>query len=162
MLNIFLKAATLLNRIMSGVAMAVLCLMMLLTVTDVFGRYMLDKPVQGTFELTEIMLTTIVFCSLASCQFGKGHISLDIMVNHFSHKKQKIMQILNYIVTLIVLILIALMSFQNGMMVKESKDVTMILGFPIYPFVLLVSLGAFSMALEVLRDIVITWAKETS
>ena len=146
---------------MSFVAMAVLCLMMLLTVMDVLGRYLFNKPVQGTFELTEIMLATIVFCSLAFCQFSKGHISVDIVVKNFSQKKQKAIQILNYIVTIIVLGLIAWMSFQNGMMVRESREVTMILEIPIYPFVFLVSMGAVGMAVEVFRDIVIVWTKET-
>ena len=162
MLNIFLSATKIINRAMNFVAMAVLCLMMLLTTIDVLGRYLFDKPVQGTFELTEIMLVTIVFCSLAFCQFSKGHISVDIVVKHFSQKIQKIIQTLNYFVTIMVLVLIAWMSFQNGMMVRESKQVTMILGIPIYPFVLVVSLGALGMAVEILRDIIATWTEETS
>lgn len=141
--------------------MVVLCLMMLLTTVDVLGRYVFDKPVQGTFELTEIMLATIVFCSLAFCQFSKGHISVDILVNHFPEKTQKALTILNYMATILVLVLIAWMSFHHGLMIKESKDVTMILGIPIYPFVLLASLGAAGMAVEVLRDMVLTWTEET-
>lgn len=162
MLNLFLKITTFINKAMSVVAMAVLCLMMVLTTIDVMGRYLFDKPVQGTFELTEIMLATIVFCSLAFCQFSKGHISVDIVVSRFSKKSQKTIEMLNYIVTLVVLGLIAWMSFQNGMMLKNTMDVTMILGIPIYPFVLLVSLGALGMVFEVLRDIVIIWTKEPS
>ena len=161
-MNLFLKITTFINRTMSVVAMAVLCLMMLLTTIDVLGRYLFDKPVQGTFELTEIMLATIVFCSLAFCQFSKGHISVDIVVSRFPKKTQKVIESLNYFVTIVVLGLIAWMSFQNGMMLKESMDVTMILGIPVYPFVLLASLGAAGMMVEVLRDIVITWTEEAS
>lgn len=142
--------------------MIILCLMMMLTTIDVIGRYWFDKPVQGTFELTEIMLAVIVFCSLGFCQFSKGHISVDIVVSRFPNKFQKAVESLNYIVTITVLVLIAWMSFQNGMMLKDSMDMTMILGIPIYPFVLLVSLGAAGMVVEVLRDIVITWTKEPS
>ncbi len=140
MLNLFLKTIKLVNRAMSIFAMGILCLMMMLTTLDVFGRYFFNKPVQGTFEMTEIMLSAIVFCSLAFCQFGNGHISVDILVNHFSTKTQRSIETLNYIITILVLVLIAIMSFQNGLMVKETGDVTMILGIPIYPFIFLVSL----------------------
>jgi TRAP-type C4-dicarboxylate transport system permease small subunit len=161
MIGIFLRITKIINRAMSVIAMIVLVVMVLLTTIDVLGRYLFNKPVQGTFELTEIMLASIVFCSLAFCQFGKGHIAVDIVVSRFSQKVQKAIQTFNYIITIFVLGMIAIMSFENGMMIKESQDVTMILEIPIYPFIFLVSIGSAGMALEVLRDIVLTWSEET-
>ena len=160
MLNLFLNTAKLINRMMSFTGMLVLFLMMLLTTADVIGRYLFNKPVQGTFELTEIMLVTIVFSSMAFCQFSKGHISVDILVRHFPQKTQRIIDTFNYLATLVVLILISWMSFKNGVEVMNSKDMTMILEIPIYPFVFIVSLGAAGMAVEVLRDMIMTWTQE--
>ncbi|MDJ0828280.1 MAG: TRAP transporter small permease [Desulfobacterales bacterium] len=154
MLDLFLRSATLLNRITGITAMVVLFLMMMLTTGDVAGRFLFNKPVQGSFELIEIMLATIVFCAMAYCQSSKGHIAVDIVVKKLSRDSQKRVLLLNYLLTLCILGLIAWKSFENAIMVMHSKDVTMILGIPLYPFMFLVVLGAAGMSLEVIRDIV--------
>ena len=160
MLNLFFKAITIFNRITTVIAMTVLFLMMMLTTVDVLGRFLFSKPIDGSFELTEVMLVIIVFCSMAFCQFSKGHINVDMIVRHFSKGTKKGFQILNDVLSLFVMTLIIWKSFENGRMVMQSNDVTMILGIPIYPFVFLVALGSAGMALEIIRDIIDTWRKD--
>ena len=44
------------NRVMAYVAAVALVGMMILTVADVFGRYVLNNPIKGTWELVGFLL----------------------------------------------------------------------------------------------------------
>jgi TRAP-type C4-dicarboxylate transport system permease small subunit len=60
------------------VAAAVLFAMMLLTCVDVAGRYLLNKPVYGGFELTEMMLAALIFCGLPLVSLRNDHVMVDL------------------------------------------------------------------------------------
>ena len=51
-----------LQRVLGVLAATILFFMMLLTAVDVIGRYLFNTPVNGGFEVTEIMLASIAAC----------------------------------------------------------------------------------------------------
>ena len=58
------RAETVINAIVRTLvyaAMVILGAMMLLTVIDVFGRYLLNRPLVGSTEVTEVMMVTLAF-----------------------------------------------------------------------------------------------------
>ena len=52
----------------------VLMAMVALTVVDVVARYLFNSPVNGAFELTEMMLATVVFLALPLTTAAGEHI----------------------------------------------------------------------------------------
>jgi len=58
-------------------AVLMLCLM-LLTCADVVGRYFLNKPVTGGFELTEVLLAALIFAGLPLVTLRGDHITVDL------------------------------------------------------------------------------------
>jgi TRAP-type C4-dicarboxylate transport system permease small subunit len=52
--------------------------MMLLTCIDVIGRYMFEKPVTGSVELTELLLGALIFSTMPLVTWRKEHISVDL------------------------------------------------------------------------------------
>jgi TRAP-type transport system small permease protein len=63
-----------------GIASAViLMLMMLLTVADVFARYLLDRPMRGAFEITELMLLVLIFSGLPLVSRADEHVTMDFI-----------------------------------------------------------------------------------
>lgn len=52
---------------------------MLLTCVDVFGRYFLNKPVSGGFELTEVLLAALIFAGLPLVTLRGDHITVDLL-----------------------------------------------------------------------------------
>ena len=60
------------------VAAALMFCIMLLTCVDVFGRYVLNKPVTGGFELTEILLASLIFAGLPLVTLRGDHITVDL------------------------------------------------------------------------------------
>jgi TRAP-type C4-dicarboxylate transport system permease small subunit len=62
-----------------GVLVAgVLFVMMVLTCVDVFGRYVLTRPVPGTLEIVEILVGATVFLALPLVTLREEHVTADI------------------------------------------------------------------------------------
>jgi len=73
------RVGRVLQLTLEGVAGATLFAMMLLTTTDVSGRYFFNSPILGTVELTQLMLAALVFLSLPVVCWRQEHISVDLL-----------------------------------------------------------------------------------
>lgn len=60
------------------VTAAVMFCLMLLTCVDVFGRYFLNRPLFGGFELTEMLLATLIFAGLPLVTLRNEHVTVDL------------------------------------------------------------------------------------
>jgi TRAP-type C4-dicarboxylate transport system permease small subunit len=69
----------LLLRAMGLISEVATFVMMLLVVANIFGRYLLNKPVTGTLEFTESLLVLIIFLSVALTQYDGGHIRVTLL-----------------------------------------------------------------------------------
>jgi TRAP-type C4-dicarboxylate transport system permease small subunit len=56
-----------------------LAAMMLLTVADVVGRSFLGRPIHGTYELIELLLTCTFFFALPAVFLRDGHVLVDVI-----------------------------------------------------------------------------------
>jgi len=60
------------------IAAAVMFGLMALTCVDVVGRYFLNRPVPGGFELTEILLAALIFAGLPLVSLRDEHVTVDL------------------------------------------------------------------------------------
>lgn len=65
---------------------ALLMAMMLLTCVDVFGRYLFNSPMPGSFELTEILLAAIIFIGLPIVSLRNEHVTVDLFAALTPHR----------------------------------------------------------------------------
>mgnify|MGYP000052280153 CR=1 FL=1 len=72
-------AAATLWRVMSQSASAGIFLMMLLAFADVLGRKLLDHPVRGAVELTELLMLLVVFLGVTLVSQRQAHVQLDLI-----------------------------------------------------------------------------------
>lgn len=63
-------------KILCGV---MLVSMMMLTIVDVVGRYLLSRPLIGATEMTELLLAAIIFVGLPAASLDDEHISVDFI-----------------------------------------------------------------------------------
>ncbi|MBN0989245.1 TRAP transporter small permease [Amphritea pacifica] len=61
------------------IAATTLFLLMLLTCSDVVGRYFLSNSIDGTTELTEIALAILIFAEMPVITWRGGHVVVDIL-----------------------------------------------------------------------------------
>lgn len=63
-----------------GVAASILLLgMMLLTFVDVVARYLLDRPIRGGFEVTELLLLVLIFAGVPLVSHADEHVTMDFI-----------------------------------------------------------------------------------
>jgi TRAP-type transport system small permease protein len=68
-----------LQRIQLLLAAIALIVLMLITVTDVFLRYLFNSPVRGSYDLVECTLLVFVFNGMAAGFFQRRNIVIDLI-----------------------------------------------------------------------------------
>jgi TRAP-type transport system small permease protein len=140
---------------LSYVGAVALFAMMLLTASDVVGRYLFNKPVLGAYELTEYLVLILIFSFLSNTQAHKDHVSVDLIFVKFPKKARFIINLFNHIVCLVLMLLICWMSFLKALELKEVGEASANLHIPQYPFVYFLVIGCVVMSIEYVRDIIL-------
>lgn len=140
------------SRAFVAVSGTVVAVMMFLTFFDVLLRYIFNRPITGSLELTEFMMAMLVTFGLAYCALRKGHIRVDLVLMYVSRRTQRALDVLAYLVSMVFYILITWQVFLNGKSLLASKLTSSVLFIPVYPFVFLLVLGAALLVLVFLRD----------
>ena len=65
--------------LLGGLAALALVGMVLLTCIDVVGRYLLNRPLTGAFELSEMAMGALVFASLPLVTLRRQHVTVDLL-----------------------------------------------------------------------------------
>lgn len=68
-----------LEKLLGVISAAVLFLMMIITTVDVFGRYVLNQPLPGGFEMTEMALAVLIYAALPLVSMRREHIVIDTL-----------------------------------------------------------------------------------
>ena len=139
-------------RIINYVAAGVLALMMFLTAADVLLRYLFNRPISGTWELTSYMMAVIVGFGLSYCAFVKGLISVEVLTSRFSQKVQTILNCVTYFLSFC---FFGLVTWQTILYIKimfESNLVSAVLLIPTFPFIAALALGSLVFTLVIFKD----------
>jgi TRAP-type C4-dicarboxylate transport system permease small subunit len=154
------KASMQVIDIVGFLSLVTLVVMMLITTADVILRYLFDRPIMGSFELTEILMVSMAGLSLAWCTLKSGHIRVDIITSMFSKKTNRAIDIVNYIITaaLCGFLVPALINRYIGGVKLDIR--TYVLRIPEGPFVLLLTFGYFLTFLVLIVKIVKSFSGE--
>lgn len=71
-------------RFFDLVAGLLLATMVVVTFIDVVGRYLFNRPMKGAFELTEVLMATLIFAALPAITARREHIAVDLLDRYFS------------------------------------------------------------------------------
>ncbi|MDP2931315.1 MAG: TRAP transporter large permease subunit [Chloroflexota bacterium] len=135
----------------SGVALIVL---MLILTADATLRYLFNAPVYGASDIVRFAFVVVVFGGIGYCAFKKGHVSIDVL---FTRLKPTGQAVLTSIISVIVLILLALITWQTTLRAGRSlaaQEVTAALQVPFAPFMYVVALGCAVWWLVVLVQLI--------
>ena len=138
-------------RFVATVGMVFVIPLMLITAGDVVGRGFFNKPIAGTFELSEYMLAVIILLGTAYTQQVKGHVAVDFLTSRFSNKTQALCQMLVLFLSLFIVTILVWQGFKLGI---EETGVTDQLRVPRAPFKMLVGIGGSLLWLQLLFDFI--------
>lgn len=100
--NALSKGIHLLNSVFNYICVILLFVMMVLGTADVIGRYLFNSPILGTLEIFEILLPAIVLLGLGYTQQNRGHVTIDLLVVHLSHRNKILLEIITSALALLV------------------------------------------------------------
>jgi TRAP-type C4-dicarboxylate transport system permease small subunit len=138
------------NYLVCAIGMATILPLMLLTFADVMLRGFFNKPIPGTFELSQYILAVVILLGAAYTQQVKGHVGVNFITARLSRRSRAICEI---VTTLLSLFIIAVLFWQGWVEGINEKAVSDQLRIPQYPFRVLVAVGGFLLWLELLIDL---------
>lgn len=105
--------------------------MMVLTTVDVFLRYAFDKPIGGVAELCGIMLVMVVAAALGWTALERGHVKVDLLMEHLPKKVQYVVDAITLIMSFGIFALMTV--WTTGEMFAEAQT-SSILRVSMIPF----------------------------
>ena len=122
------------TELLTGIlAASLLFLLMAVTFVDVFGRNLLNHPLTGASEITEVLLACIIFLMLPHVALRQQHIVIDL-VDSFSGRVARIaMDIFAALLSCGMFGLIAVELWVLGNKAAGYGDATPSLGIPLAP-----------------------------
>jgi len=147
------KVVSLMSHYSAAVAGAAIALMMFLTGADVLLRYVFIRPIAGSIELTEFMMSVLVGFGLVCCAVEKGHVRVDMVLTHIPQNKRKYFDLIGYIISVGFYCLIVWRVFLHAGNLLNSKLVSSTLFIPVYPFVYLLVIALVLLALVFFKNI---------
>ncbi|NIS60890.1 MAG: TRAP transporter small permease subunit [Proteobacteria bacterium] len=147
------KINAFLNRLLLCIAGMALAGMVFLTCSNIFIR-IIWFPIKGSYELMGFFGAIVTAFALGYTQMRRGHVGIDIVVNQFSARTQRILNGVNYFICTLFFALAGWQIAVWGTTIWRTGEVTETLRIIFYPFIYGVALGCFILCLVFLVDLV--------
>lgn len=124
-----------------------LCLVAMtgLTVIDVAGRYFLGMPLQGAFEISELLMGLTVFASLPLATRSDAHLTIGLLTDRLYGRAQLVHRVTILVISFLALAFIGWRMGVQTSIFHQSQIATGSLRLPIWPVAAVMSvLGWFS------------------
>jgi TRAP-type C4-dicarboxylate transport system permease small subunit len=130
-----------LNRWMHYAAAGVLVVLTMITVANILGRALFNRPVPGTIELTEMLMVLIVYMGFGYAEHQGDHISVDLLYERSGRTARLGLTVLNGLVGFFVMGLVAWQLYQYAGVLSGGGYESSILKVPQAPLAL-IAVGA--------------------
>jgi TRAP-type C4-dicarboxylate transport system permease small subunit len=145
------KVVSPVSVVLHGVGAGVLAVMMFLTVSDVTLRRF-KLPIMGTDDITAFLMAILVSFGLAYCAVKKGHVQVELLVEHLPSRIQAIIDSITTFLGFGLCVLITWQSFANMVSVYHSGATSWTLNIIAFPFAGLVAFGFTWFTMVLLAD----------
>ena len=138
------------ERWLSYLGLAGLLGLMLMVVAEVVGRYIFNKPIPGYIDYMEMMMTVLVFLTLAYCHREGGHIRMEIFMTRVvkGGRPYDLLEVFHSIVSLVAFA--ALAYFMTGKAIEAYviNDIALAVNVPTWPAKGLIAIGAIFLCIR--------------
>ena len=121
------------NKLLLILCITSLTILVLITVIDVLGRYLLSLPLPGTTEITEIILGILIYIGLPYITRDEEHVTVSLFSNYFNNSIIKIQKIVVNFIVSIILFIIARQLYLHGLDLNLYNEITTFLEIPKAP-----------------------------
>jgi TRAP-type C4-dicarboxylate transport system permease small subunit len=139
------------GAILTGITMMVLA--------SIIMRSLGFSPIQGDFELVQVVLAGCVALMLPWCQLKGGNLTVDFFTVRLHTKKQRRLDAIGAFLFAAVMALLTWRTCAGAIAVNSSHESTMILGFPLWIGYAAMIPGLLLTVIAALRTAHIAWKK---
>ncbi|MDY7038077.1 MAG: TRAP transporter small permease [Thermodesulfobacteriota bacterium] len=139
-------------KVCNGIGAWSLMAVTILTTIDVCLRYLLARPIRGTYEVTEFMLCVLVFFGLAYTAVRKGHVSVSLVVSRLPRRARSIVDSITHFLSMGLICIMAWRGFMQAKIYWHQNLTSAILHVPVFPFLCVVAFGCAMLFLILLAD----------
>lgn len=144
------------SKILSGIAAVALAAMMCLTVADVIGRAG-GYPILGTYEVVSLICLVAIGFAIPLTSWKRRHVYMEFLIERMGRKARNSLHTATRILCIILFVLAGTNLFHMAAEFASSREVTMALRIPFYPFAYGAGVCCFVQAVVCLCDIVKIW-----
>jgi TRAP-type C4-dicarboxylate transport system permease small subunit len=139
-------------RVLGGVSGYMLLWLMVLTVVAVFSRKVLNSPIIGVQDLSEVSLVVVVFFAMSYAGWTGGHIAVDLIAEALPRSWLRLVDIVMRLAGALFFVIVAWQSAERAIEAYAFKEATNLITIPLYPFFWVIAGGfvLFSAVLAVL------------
>jgi TRAP-type C4-dicarboxylate transport system permease small subunit len=124
--------------------------MILVTAINVFGRYILKKPLLGEFDMVELGMAVFGGVAMLIASIQRRHVSVDVLVGRFSRPAQAVLGRAASLVGSVTWGLLAYQAFLNGADSLRNGGRSATLRVPQGPFEIILSVSILLFCLTLL------------
>ena len=128
------------DAVLGIAASALLFFMMVLTFFDVVGRYLLNRPIRGAFEITELGLVVLIFAGLPLVSHADEHVTMDFIDRVLPDRVRRAWIRAMHAICAAIMFLLAWQVWIKATRIAGYADTTDVLRVPIGPFVYFMAL----------------------
>jgi len=121
------------NTLLALFSGALVFFYMFLVGANITGRYVFDSPIDGTLEIGQLILASVIFFSLAYVQMKDSHIRVTAVLKILPPKWQDKFETAILAVGFLMMILMAWRSLPFALDSFEMREVHMSVDIPIWP-----------------------------
>ena len=136
------RFAAMVRRLLGWMVAVVLSFMMALTVVDVAGRFVFNRPVPGSFEVMEFCLAIVVFSALPLVTWDRRHITVSLLDSFFRGTGYRLQQGLIQAASLLGMGIVCWRMWDQGNRLDRTQAITGYLEWPVAPIAYFMSVLA--------------------
>ena len=137
------------------VATACVAFMMVIGVVDTLSSKLINRPLPGYFELTEVSMVLMIVLPLAYVQRQRRHITMTAITGILPPKVRRLLEALALLIALFAVLMVIWAGSKaawNSVQVREYFPA--LLQYPVYPWKLAFVLGFATLAIKLVADLV--------
>jgi TRAP-type transport system small permease protein len=135
-------------------------ILMCLTTADVVLRYVFNRPINGAYEISEILMLSAVFLGMGYTQLFHEHVNADLFVNRLSEHTKLILETALFFPALFIY---GLLVWRGSVGFWESWTSGEyrwgLIRIPLWQARLMVPMGAFVLCMTLIQDMAVNFRK---
>lgn len=142
------------NLMLALVCGALVFLYMFLVGANITGRYLFNNPIDGTLEIGQLVLASVIFFSLGYAQMEDAHIRVIAVLKCLPHKWQERFETAILALGFLIMILMAWRAFPFAIESFRMREVHMSVDVPIWPTKFIFFIGWSLLGLQFLLEFI--------